>query len=128
MALTTNTVLQVKINDNWVSIPSMIGPQGEQGPAGADGPTGPVGPTGSSGFSFIDVTISVADWNGSTTCTKLVPGVTAQNHVIVSAEASSMPVILDSGIYCSGQSAGNLTFTCSSVPSYPVTFEVMYGI
>lgn len=125
MPLTTNTALQIKINDNWVSIPSLVGPSG---PAGPIGPTGASGPTGGTGFNYTDLSISVSDWNNSTTCTKQVPGITAQSHVIVSADGASMPAIIANTIYCSSQGNGTLTFTCSTVPSTAVVFEVMYAL
>lgn len=35
--------------------------------------------------------------------------------------SASMKAYMDAGVYCSGQSAGNLTFTCSSAPSATLT-------
>jgi len=33
-------VLKIKVNNDWVSVPAIQGPQGQQGPAGQDGAPG----------------------------------------------------------------------------------------
>ncbi len=71
------------------------------------------------------VTITVANWNATTTCTKSVTGVTASNSVIVSPAPASMTAYISSGVYCSAQASGTLTFTASSTPSANITVNVM---
>ena len=71
------------------------------------------------------VTITVANWNATTTCTKSVTGVTASNSVIVSPAPASMTAYISSGVYCSAQASGTLTFTASSTPTANITVNVM---
>ena len=71
------------------------------------------------------VTISVANWNATTTCTKTVTGVTASNDVIVTPAPASISDWQDSGVYCSAQGSGTLTFTCSSTPTASITVNVL---
>lgn len=71
------------------------------------------------------VSISVANWNATTTCTKSVTGVTSSNNVIVAPAPSSMSDWASSGVYCSAQGSGTLTFTASTTPSADMTVNVM---
>lgn len=71
------------------------------------------------------VNITVADWNSTTTCTKTVTGVTTSNSVVVSPEPSSIGYYVSSGVYCSAQGAGTLTFTAVSTPTVDLTVNVM---
>ena len=71
------------------------------------------------------VTISVANWNATTSCSKSVTGVTASNNVIVSPAPASIEAWQSSGVYCSAQGSGTLTFTCSSTPSASLTVNVL---
>lgn len=78
-----------------------------------------------SDISATQVQISVADWSATTTCTKSVTGVTASNSIIVSPDPSSITDYVSSGVYCSAQAAGTLTFECSSTPSSDIWVNVM---
>lgn len=71
------------------------------------------------------VSISVANWNATTTCTKSVTGVTSSNNVIVTPDPSSISDWASSGVYCSAQGSGTLTFTASSTPSANLTANVL---
>lgn len=71
------------------------------------------------------VSITVANWNATTTCTKSVTGVTASNSIIVSPAPSSIADYVASGVYCSAQAAGTLTFTASSTPTADLVVNVM---
>lgn len=61
--------------------------------------------------------IAVADWNGGTTCTKSVTGVTANSIVIVDTS--------DGNVECTGQGAGTLTFTAGSTPLVTVSIKLL---
>lgn len=63
------------------------------------------------------VVIAVEDWNGGTTCTKSVTGVTETSIVIVDTS--------DGNVECTGQGAGTLTFTATSTPTSSVTVKVV---
>ena len=76
-------------------------------------------------ISAVTVTISVADWSATTTCTKSVSGVTASNNVVVTPDPASISDWQSAGVYCSAQGSGTLTFTCSSTPSASLTVNVL---
>lgn len=80
------------------------------------------------GGSDVDVTqvsITVANWNATTTCTKSVTGVTASNSIIVSPAPSSISDYVSAGVYCSAQASGTLTFECTSTPTADLVVNVM---
>lgn len=54
-----------------------------------------------------------------------VSGVTTSNEVICSAAPSSYEEYTDNYVRCSAQAAGQLTFTCSSVPSTTLTVNIL---
>ena len=71
-------------------------------------------------ISYSTVTLTSSGWsNGSQTVN--VSDVTASNLVLTGYAPASRQVWLDSGIYCSGQASGQLTFTCETAPSSNVT-------
>lgn len=80
---------------------------------------------GGGGADVIQVSITVANWNATTTCTKTVTGVTTSNSVIVSPAPSSIADYVSAGVYCSAQAAGTLTFTASSTPTADLVVNVM---
>lgn len=71
------------------------------------------------------VSITVANWNATTTCTKSVTGVTASNSIIVSPAQSSISDYVSAGVYCSAQASGTLTFMASSTPTADLVVNVM---
>lgn len=75
--------------------------------------------------SAVAVTISVANWNATTTCTKSVTGVTASNNIVVSPDPTSMDDYIDAGIVCTAQASGTLTFTCNTTPSSSIVVNVL---
>lgn len=80
------------------------------------------------GGSDVDVTqvsITVANWNATTTCTKSVTGVTASNSIIVSPAPASIADYVSAGVYCSAQANGTLTFECTSTPTADLVVNVM---
>lgn len=71
------------------------------------------------------ISITVANWNATTTCTKSVTGVTASNSIIVSPAPASIADYVSAGVYCSAQGSGTLTFTASSTPTADLVVNVM---
>ena len=71
------------------------------------------------------ITISVANWNATTTCTKSVTGVTSSNGVIPIPAPASISTWTSSGVCCSAQGNGTLTFTCSTTPTADITVNIM---
>lgn len=78
-----------------------------------------------SAITSTTTTISVANWNATTTCTKSVTGVTSSNSVIVTPAPASISTWTSNGVYCSAQGSGTLTFTCSTTPSADITVNIM---
>ena len=81
-------------------------------------------PTGTTA-TVTQVSLTVANWNATTTCTVSVTGVTASNSVIVSPAPASIADYVSAGVYCSAQGSGTLTFTASSTPTADLTVNVM---
>lgn len=70
-------------------------------------------------------TIASSAWSNNT-ATVLVSDVTANATIIVTPSPSSYQVVSDSGIYCSAQGNGSLTFTAmNGAPSSTVTMNVL---
>lgn len=76
------------------------------------------------------VTIASSSWDaGTLTQTVTVNGILADDTLqLVQAvpSPSSMSAATESGAYCSGQGANTLTFTCSTIPSDDIVFNVSY--
>ena len=73
------------------------------------------------------VTLPNGGWSGSDgayTYTAAVSGVTTSNTVIVQAAPSSLEIYRESGISCTAQASGTLTFTAKTVPSTSVQVYV----
>ena len=70
------------------------------------------------------VTVEAANWNG-TTNTVTVADVTANSSVLVCPIPSDQTSALGFGVYCSGQGAGTLTFTCVTTPTVDIQYNVM---
>lgn len=71
------------------------------------------------------VSISVANWNATTTCTKSVTGVTSSNNVIVTPAPASINTWNSNDVSCAAQGSGTLTFTASTTPSADMIVNVM---
>lgn len=67
------------------------------------------------------VALSSSGWSGNTQ-TVSAPGVTANGVVTTGPTPSSMSAAMASGVYCSSQGNGTLTFTCTSTPSSSITY------
>ena len=80
---------------------------------------------GGSDVEVTQVSITVANWNATTTCTKTVTGVTASNSIIVSPAPASISDYVSAGVYCSAQASGTLTFECTSTPTADLVVNVM---
>jgi hypothetical protein len=76
-------------------------------------------------ISHVSVTITVANWNATTTCTKSVTGVTSSNNVHVSPAPASIDAWKAAGgIDATAQGSGTLTFTAGSTPAADITMLV----
>ena len=78
-----------------------------------------------SAITSTTVSITVANWNATTTCTKSVTGVTSSNNIIVTPVPASINTWNSNGVYCSAQGSGTLTFTASTTPSADMIVNVM---
>ena len=78
-----------------------------------------------SAITSTTVSITVANWNATTTCTKSVTGVTSSNNVIVTPAPASINTWNSNDVSCSAQGSGTLTFTASTTPSADMTVNVM---
>lgn len=72
------------------------------------------------------VTIAVADWNGGTTCTKTISGLTATSVVWVAPDNASQSDYLTAGVYASAQTTDTLEFSCGTTPTSAITVNVVY--
>lgn len=73
------------------------------------------------------ITLAASGWSNGT-ITVPVDGVTSDSTktaIITTAAADSVDAYLDSGIKCSGQGDGTLTFSCTSTPSANLTVNVI---
>lgn len=75
-------------------------------------------------YMMTSATLTANGWSNNQQ-TVAVPGVTASNAVIVSPAPASYTTYADSGIYCSAQGAGTLTFVCTSTPQAAVTVNII---
>lgn len=71
------------------------------------------------------ITITTADWGGTTSCTIADNDVTALSTVIVSYNPTSKDNYVSADIYCSAQAAGTLAFTCSTTPTVDIDVNIM---
>lgn len=70
------------------------------------------------------VTLAASEWSGNQV-TVDVAGVTAENNIIVAPIESSRAAYLASGIRCTAQGAGTLTFAADSAPADDVAVNVL---
>lgn len=70
------------------------------------------------------VTLAASGWIGNQ-ITVNVTGVTAENNIIVAPSESSRAAYLASGIRCTAQGAGTLTFAADSTPADDVAVNVL---
>lgn len=90
---------------------------------------GPRGPKGDAGnvATWLDIVLTAAGWTGLSQTVDAV-GVTADNDectVVVSPAPGNCGEYAKSGIVCTAQGAGTLTFKAESTPSSNVTVNVM---
>ena len=71
------------------------------------------------------ITIAVADWNGGTTVTKTVSGITATGVVMVAPDPTDQADYTSAGIICTAQAADSLTFTATTTPSADIDVNVV---
>lgn len=75
-------------------------------------------------YSYVSVTISVADWAGGTTCTKTVAGVTATTWNDFAFAESYRDKIIEFDVRPSAQGAETITFTADSTPDAEIVLTV----
>lgn len=73
----------------------------------------------------ISVNISVADWNGGTTCTKSIPFTGEPDSIIVAPAPASITEWASTGVYCSSQTTTTATFACSVTPTSDITANIL---
>lgn len=71
------------------------------------------------------ITIAVADWNGGTTVTKTVAGITSTGVVFVSPDPTDQADYTSAGIICTAQATDSLTFSCSTTPTNDIDVVVV---
>lgn len=71
------------------------------------------------------VTISAADWNATTTCTKSVTGVTSSNAVTLAPAPADFSTWASNGVLCTAQGSGTLTFTADTTPASSITVNLL---
>lgn len=69
-------------------------------------------------------TLTTSGWS-SNAQTVSVTGVTTTNTIIIGPAPTSVTAYGESGIYCSAQGSGTLTFTCATAPSSNLTVNVV---
>ena len=69
-------------------------------------------------------TLTTSGWSGMTQ-TVSVSGVTANSTVVVTPAPASHTAYCESGVYCSAQANGTLTFKCTDTPSANLTVNVL---
>ena len=69
-------------------------------------------------------TLTITEWLNNNTQTVPVNGVTADNDIDISPAPSSHSKYCESGVYCSVQANGSLTFACSYRPTQTLTVNV----
>lgn len=70
------------------------------------------------------VTLSASAWSGKSQ-TVSVPGVTADNIVLVTPAPNSYVAYGEAVVYCTGQGTGTLTFSCEEVPGADLTANIL---
>lgn len=68
--------------------------------------------------------LNASGWSGKQQ-TVSVPGVTADNTVLVTPAPGSYVAYGEAVVYCSAQGSGTLTFTCDEVPTVNLTVNVL---
>ena len=72
----------------------------------------------------ISVSLTTSKWSNLAQSVT-VTGVTASNAVVVTPAPASHTAYCESGVYCSAQANGTLTFKCSTVPSANLIVNVL---
>ncbi len=75
-------------------------------------------------YTTASATLTTAGWS-SNSQTVSVTGVTASNLVIVTPAPASSTAWSTSGIACTGQGAGTLTFSCEAVPTAAISVNIV---
>lgn len=76
--------------------------------------------------SSTTVSIAAADWNGGTTVSKTVSGLTATSVVWVAPDHASQSDYTSAGVYASSQTTDTLEFSCTTTPTSALTVTVVF--
>ena len=76
------------------------------------------------GINNISINLLASNWSGLSQIVT-VDYAKSDNTIIVSPAVNSIVPYSASGVYCSAQSDGNLTFTCNNVPTSDITVNVV---
>lgn len=71
------------------------------------------------------VKLTVSGWSSNKTQKVTSSIISADDDLIVSPAPSSFVVYGNSGVYCSAQEDGALTFTCSKIPANEITVNIL---
>ena len=75
-------------------------------------------------FIRTQITLAPSEWSNYS-CTRYIFEVTPDATIIVSPDPASYGECADKNIICSAQGQGSLTFSCSGVPTNPVTINIL---
>ena len=70
------------------------------------------------------VLLSASNWSNMAQ-TINVAGVTVDNNIVIAPAPTSHETYCETGIYCSAQASGKLTFTCTQTPTSNLTVNIM---
>lgn len=74
----------------------------------------------------LTVTLPVSGWSTTAkTQTVTASGVTAEDHLVITAAPASFVPYSQAGVRCSGQAADQLTFLCETIPTEELTVQVL---
>lgn len=77
-------------------------------------------------YTAVSATLVQQNWNSTTLQQTIsVSGVTASNAVIVAPAPDDLNKYSESGIYCSAQASGTLTFKCEEIPASNIAVNVL---
>lgn len=77
-------------------------------------------------YTAVSTTLVQQNWNSSTLQQTIsVSGVTPSNAVIVAPAPNDLQKYSESGIYCSAQASGSLTFKCEEIPASNIAVNVL---
>lgn len=77
-------------------------------------------------YTAVSATLVQQNWNSTTLQQTIsVSGVTDSNAVIVAPAPNDLQKYSESGVYCSAQASGTLTFECEEIPESNIAVNVL---